>query len=276
MRSRKSREFDSWLLWLITGATSRDGVPGKGAAPAGPLGGYQIALPEPRSSSCPRPTPALSQALSLLRGELVTIVNTARGEPPEFLRTLRRERGEPGFLFLSGLSFVIVGADFLIGLKRRRSWHALGQSTTLTLRKEMIAIPSQDLSFFDSASSAEMIQLIDRDCERSAALSPRLRHRGGQGAVLIVSASFLFAASPTLLALIALLAPLLILPGVCFKTDRSTRRAADRSRARASSREQPVEHRQRQELLGRADGDSHSPTGARRSPQPRPRPTSRR
>jgi ATP-binding cassette subfamily B protein len=208
------RVVDSWLLRFIQRFTSQ-GAGGKAAAPAPLARMLQLGLPEPRKLVLPATFSALSQALGLLRGVVfVAIINTARGQPPRYLRALGLGGGR-GFVLLSLLSLAVVAADFMVGILRRRSWHALGQSTTLTLRRTMYShILRQDLSAFDASSVAQLTQIVDRDCERIG----RFVAKAGdtlvdKGLVLVVAVSTLFAASPALIGLIALLVPLMILPG---------------------------------------------------------------
>src|SRR5262249_46990218 len=170
-----------------------------------PLGRIlRIAVPEPRALIVPAALSALSQGVGLMRGvSFVSIVNTARGQPPRYLRAFGTERA-PGFLLRPPRSLVIATAHCFVGLARRRSWHALGQSTTLTLRNRMYGhVLAQDLAVFDATSTAALTQTIDRDCEKVG----RFVAKAGdtivdKGLVLIVAASSLFAAAPTLLALL--------------------------------------------------------------------------
>lgn len=175
----------------------------------------QLSLPEPKAMVRPPLLSAGAQCLALLRGlTFVTIVNTARGETPSFLRFMGVRNG-PSLFFLSIASLVVLAADLVASLLRRRAWRELGEATTQTLRNEVYSqILLQDMKVFDRMSRAELTRLIDRDTQHIG----QLVARGGdslvtRGVVLVVTVTSMFTAAPALLGFVAAIIPLLLLPG---------------------------------------------------------------
>ncbi len=212
----KAAPTDSWFFRFIIFLTGRKAPSdAEGGEPSNPLAeALQIGLPQPKVLIGPVALSVASQGLNFLRGLcFVNIVNAARGESLLFLRPLGVSSG-PRFVLLAVTSFLVVAADYVVGILRRRSWHSLGEITTLTLRNEVYSqILHQDLEVFDQLSKSAMTQVIDRDTHHIG----QLVARGGdtlvsKGIVLLVAGTSLFTASPMLLGFVSLLVPLLLLP----------------------------------------------------------------
>jgi ATP-binding cassette subfamily B protein len=193
---------------------------GKSASPLSRI--LRASLPERRALTTPPLLSIISNIVKLLRGvSFVTIVNTARGEGPNFLRAFGLKRS---LVFMSVVSLILTAADTGLQYLRRRSWRRLAQTTQHTLRTKLITrIETQDMAFFDEHGTGQLISLVTRDTERIR----EFVERGGdemiqKPIVILVSGISLIVAAPSL----ALLA-CLPLPFILLSTRFFGRRAAE-------------------------------------------------
>lgn len=169
---------------------------------------------------------ALSQTLHLLQGlSFVSIVNTARGEGPGFLGVFGLVTRKSRLLGMTVISLLLTGADLVFQYYRKKSWHSLSQTTQHNLRNELIArIEAQDIEFFDRYGTGALINLINKDTARIGEFT----EQAGdliieKGLTIIVSGSFLIAASPTLALLAFLPLPFIFLTSRLFGEEISER-----------------------------------------------------
>lgn len=160
--------------------------------------------------------PALSvvgQTLALLQSQaFITIFNTARGEGPKFLKALGFGGAGTQISIVTGLSVLLSGANLLFQPRRKRAWKALAQDAQHNLRTELIAhIEEQDVSFFHTRGTGQIINLITEDTENVGDFVERAGDELIEKVLTIVaSGTFLLITSPKLALLGGLSLPFIL------------------------------------------------------------------
>lgn len=171
----------------------------------------KASLPGQRSLVVPPLLSVVGHSIKLLKGlSLVSIINIARGEGPDFLRNMKIA---PRLMFMSAISLVLTLADTLVLYLRRRSWRKLAQTTQHTLRTQLIArIETQDMAFFDKHGTGQLINLVTEDTARVGEFVERAGDEIIERAItIIVSGIFLLTSSPSLALLVCLTLPFMLL-----------------------------------------------------------------
>lgn len=182
---------------------------GRSAAPLSRV--FKASLPERKALTSPLLLSIVGNIIRLLKGvSFVSLVNTARGEGPLFLRTLRIG---PRLLFLSTISLALTAADTWIHYLRRRAWRRLAQTTQHTLRTKLIErIEAQDMAFFDEHGTGKLINLVTRETERIREFIERAGDDMIEKSIaILVSSVFLFIAAPSLALLACIPLPFILL-----------------------------------------------------------------
>jgi ATP-binding cassette subfamily B protein len=179
----------------------------------------KTSLPSRDRLATPPILSVIAHSLHLLQGlSFVSIVNTARGTGPGFLRAFGLVSRRSSLLGITFLSLLITGADLLFQYYRKRAWRRLGQTSQHNLRRQLIThIEMQDMEFYDRQGTGPLINMVTRDTERIG----EFVEQAGDIAIektltIIVSGAFLFAASPSLALLAFLPLPFIFLSSRLF------------------------------------------------------------
>jgi ATP-binding cassette, subfamily B, bacterial len=171
-------------------------------------------LPPADQLSSPPLLTLIGHSLHLLQGlSFVSIVNTARGEGPGFLRLFGLVSRGSQLIGMTVLSLLLTGADLWLQYYRKRAWQRLGQATQHNLRRDLITrIEAQDIEFFDREGTGPLINLVNKDVSRIGEFAEQAGDMAIEKALtIIVSGSFLLAASPVLALLAFLPLPFIFL-----------------------------------------------------------------
>ncbi len=174
----------------------------------------RTSLPESKHLVTPPLLSIAGHTLTLIQNlTFVNIFNTARGEPPGFLRWLGIVKKRSGVLFLTALSLCLNGVGILVQRRRKRAWLKLAQSTQHQVRAELISrIEEQDMSFFDSQGRGNLINLVKDDTARIGEFVERAGDESIEKAMtIIVSSTLLIVVSPSLGLLACLSFPFVLL-----------------------------------------------------------------
>jgi ATP-binding cassette subfamily B protein len=192
-----------------------------------PDGGHASALSRILKTSLPARSqlsraPLLSvigHSFHLLQGlSFVSIVNTARGEGPGFLGAFGLISRGARLAGITVISLLLTGADLLFQYYRKRSWRRLGQTTQHNLRRQLITrIETQDMEFYDRYGTGPLINLTTKDTAQIGEFTEQAGDIAIEKALtIIVSGTFLFAASPGLALLAFLPLPFIFLTSRLF------------------------------------------------------------
>jgi ATP-binding cassette subfamily B protein len=168
-------------------------------------------IPDRRALVTPSLLSIVGNTAKLLKGlSFVAIVNIARGEGPNFLRSFKLG---PRLLAMSALSLLLTAADTWLHHLRRKSWRRLAQTTQHQLRTRLInKIETQDIAFFDEHGTGQLINLVTRDTERIGEFVQRAGDDILQKAIVIlVSGISLLVAAPSLALLACIPLPFILL-----------------------------------------------------------------
>lgn len=179
----------------------------------------KASLPPKSQLSAPPFLTAVGHSLHLLQGlSFVSIVNTARGEGPDFLGAFGLVTRKARLLGMCLISLLLTGADLTLQYYRRRAWHRLGQTTQHNLRNDLITrVEAQDIEFFDRYGTGALINLINKDTARIGEFTEQAGDLAIEKALtIIVSGTFLFMASPGLALLAFLPLPFIFLTSRLF------------------------------------------------------------
>lgn len=150
-------------LWFrnISGNTNSNG-----ASPLVRI--IKTSLPERKQLTAPILLSIVGHSVSALMGlSFAGIFNTALGEGPGFLRFLGIVKKGPRLLFMTSLSLLFIGAELLTRNRRKKAWRKLAQDTQHNLRTKLIAaIEAQDMVFFDTHGTGNLINLVNEDTAR--------------------------------------------------------------------------------------------------------------
>ncbi len=183
--------------------------PAKGASALSRV--FRASLPERKALTAPPLLSVIGNIIRILKGvSFVSLVNTARGEGPLFLRALKIG---PRLVFLSTISLALTAADTWIHYLRQRSWRRLAQTTQHTLRTKLIArIETQDMAFFDEQGTGKLINLVTRETEKITDFVERAGDALIEKSIAtVVSGVFLVIAAPSLALLACLPLPFILL-----------------------------------------------------------------
>lgn len=188
----------------------------------------KTSLPPRSQRSAPPLLSAVGHSLHLLQGlSFVSIVNTARGQGPGFLGAFGLVSRGSRLIGMTVLSLLVTGADLFVQYYRKRSWRRLAQTTQHNLREQLITrVEMQDMEFFDRYGTGPLINLITKDTEQVGEFVEQAGDIAIEKALtIIVSGSFLLAASPSLAFLAFLPLPFILLTSRFFSEKISERYA---------------------------------------------------
>ena len=163
----------------------------------------------------------------------VAIFNIASGGGPSFLRALGLVSKGSRILFMTGLSLLLVGAELLTENLRKKAWRRLAQEAQHNLRTELVTIiQEQDMAFFDSHGTGNLVKLVTEDTTR---IKDLVEQAGDEvlelGIVIVVYGAVLVITSPGLALLTFLTVPVILLSSHLFGRQATERyaRAGDAS-----------------------------------------------
>jgi ATP-binding cassette subfamily B protein len=128
----------------------------------------EIALPDRGVLAKPALLSAAAQALTLLQGySFVSTVNTARGNPPAFLKLLGFKRPGSSLGFMSALSFGLILLNVWLQSQRRKAWKRVAQVSEQRIRTHVYAhLQTQDVELFDRYGTARLLHIVTEDSEQ--------------------------------------------------------------------------------------------------------------
>ena len=128
----------------------------------------KTSLPERKHLTAPTLLSIVGHSVSALMGlSFAGIFNTALGEGPGFLRLLGLVKKGSRLLFMTSVSLLLIGAELLTRNRRKKAWRRLAQTTQHNLRTKLIAnIETQDMTFFDTHGTGNLINLVNEDTAR--------------------------------------------------------------------------------------------------------------
>lgn len=180
----------------------------------------KTSLPERKQLAKPPLLSVAGHTLQLLQSmSFVATLNTARGQAPGYLRSLGLVRTGPQLLFLSGLSLLLTGAGLWVQHKSKMAWGRLAHAIRHRLRARLFArIQAQDLAFFDSYGTGQIIKLATEDTARIGEFIERTGNGAiGKALTIVVSATALSTSSLSLVFLSCLPLPLMLLTARSFR-----------------------------------------------------------
>ncbi|HEX7175268.1 MAG TPA: ABC transporter ATP-binding protein [Pyrinomonadaceae bacterium] len=172
----------------------------------------------------------VGHSVHLLQGlSFVSIVNTARGSGPGFLRSLGIVSTGAQLLVMTGWSLLLTGVDLYLQYHRKEAWRRLGQATQHDLRDQLITrIEKQDVEFFDRYGTGPLIDLVTKDTAQVGEFVERSGDVIIEKALTIaVAGFFIITSAPSLGLIIFLPLPIIFLSSRFFGgkiTERYARR----------------------------------------------------
>lgn len=164
-------------------------------------------LPEREKLIPPPLLSTLGHSLHILQGlSFIATVNTARGEGPGFLRALGLVKTGARLAFMTTLTVVLACGDLFVQYKRRKAWRELARETEHRLRTRLVArIQGQDLSFFNTHSTGDLIKRVTEDTAQIERFVERAGDEVIEKSLTIAVASTVLISSSWRLALLAFL-----------------------------------------------------------------------
>jgi ATP-binding cassette subfamily B protein len=179
----------------------------------------RLALPERKKLVGPAILSIVGHAVGVsLAFCFVAIFNIAAGEGSRFLRALGLVSKGSRILFMTCLSLLLVGAELLTENLRKKAWRRLAQEAQHNLRTELVAvIQEQDMAFFDSHGTGNLVKLVTEDTAR---IKDLVEQAGDEilelGIVIVVYGAVLILTSPGLALLTFLTVPFILLSSHLF------------------------------------------------------------
>ncbi|HVQ38026.1 MAG TPA: ABC transporter transmembrane domain-containing protein, partial [Pyrinomonadaceae bacterium] len=97
----------------------------------------------------------------------VAIFNTAAGEGSRVMSALGLVSKRSRTLFMTGVSLLLVGAELLTENLRKKAWRRIAHEAQHNLRTELLTvIQDQDMAFFDSHGTGNLVKLVTEDTNR--------------------------------------------------------------------------------------------------------------
>ncbi len=196
-------------------ASTLNGNSNTNASPASTLTRVvKLSLPERKELVGPVWLSMIGHTVSAILGlSFIGIFNTAQGKGPGFLRAFGLVGKGSRILFMTGLTLLLVGAEFLTRNRRKKAWRKLAQDTQHNLRAELISrIEMQDMAFFDQYGTGHLISLVTEDTARIRDFVERAGDESVElGMVIVVYGTLIALASPGLAILSLLSLPFVML-----------------------------------------------------------------
>lgn len=174
-----------------------------------------IAIPNRGELAGPAILSAAAQALSFLQGyAFVSTVNTARGDPPAFLRFLGFKRPGPSLGFMGALSFVLILANSWLQSRRRKAWKTVSQAAEQRVRTHLYThVQTQDVELFDRYGTPRLLHIVTEDSEQIGDFIEEAGDTAVEKLLIVVfSGLTLLTTSPLLTLIVCLPIPFFFLP----------------------------------------------------------------
>lgn len=175
----------------------------------------KIALPDRQQLVKPALLSSAAQTLIFLQGySFVSMVNTARGNPPAFLKAFGFRSIGSSLGFMTVLSFGLILINNWLQSKRRKAWKVVAQTSEQRLRTHVYAVvQTQDLELFDRYGTARLLHIVTEDSEQIG----ELIEEGGEKVVekvliIVFTGLTLLSTSPLLALVVSLPIPFFFLP----------------------------------------------------------------
>jgi len=217
------RESLNDLPLLATTANSNS----NGAGQSSPLTRViKTSLPDRSELTTPAILSVVGHSVGVVMGlSLAGIFNTALGEGPRFLRFLGIVGKGSRILFMTSLSLLLIAAELFTRNRRKKAWRRLAQTAQHNLRTQLIAnIQVQDMAFFDTHGTGQLINLINEDTARIREFVERAGDEVIELGMIIVVYGLILAITSPLLALLTFLC----LPFVLMSSRIYGQKAAER------------------------------------------------
>ena len=189
----------------------------------------RLSLPERKDLVAPALLSIVGHAVGVILGLcFVGIFNTASGEGSRFLRALGMVSKGSRILFMTSVSLLLIGVELFTRNRRKKAWRRLALNAQHNLRTEMIVkIQEQDMAFFDTHGTGNLIKLVTEDTAR---IKDFVERAGDEivelGMIIVVYGALLAITSPGLALLTLLTLPFILLSARLFGKKSAERYAA--------------------------------------------------
>lgn len=125
----------------------------------------KLSLPDRRKVVMPALFSIIGHAVGVVLGLcFVGIFNTASGEGSRFLKPLGLVSKKSRLIFMTCVSMLLIAVELLTRNRRKKAWRSLALEAQHNLRTELVSkIENQDMAFFDSHGTGNLINLINED-----------------------------------------------------------------------------------------------------------------
>lgn len=193
----------------------------------------KLSLPDRRKVVMPALLSIIGHAVGVVLGLcFVGIFNTASGEGSRFLKALGFVSKGSRLVFMTCVSMLLIAVELLTRNRRKKAWRSLALEAQHNLRTELVSkIENQDMAFFDSHGTGNLINLINEDTAQIKNFIERAGDDTVELAMIItVYGALLAITSPGLALLTLLTLPFIVMSSRLFGS-RATKLYATASQA---------------------------------------------
>jgi len=179
----------------------------------------KLALPDRKKVAKPAILSIVGHFVGVVLGLcFVGIFNTASGEGFTFLKRVGLASKTSRIIFMTGVSMLLIAVELLTRNRRKKAWRRLALEGQHNLRTELISrIERQDMAFFDSQGTGNLIKLIIED---TTEIKNFIERAGDEtvdlGMIIGVYGGLLAITSPTLALLTLFVLPFIVLSSRFF------------------------------------------------------------
>jgi ATP-binding cassette subfamily B protein len=179
----------------------------------------KLSVPDRKKVAKPAILSVIGHAVGVVLGLcFVGIFNTASGEGFTFLKRFGLASKTSRIIFMSGVSMLLIAAELLTRNRRKKAWRRLALEAQHNLRTELISrIQRQDMAFFDSQGTGNLIKLITEDTTQIKNFIERAGDETVElGMIIGVYGGLLALTSPTLALLTVFVLPFIVMSSRLF------------------------------------------------------------